>query len=65
MRVRFPSPALDGPLGPVELTVTALRTTRRAESLRVSRTRDGRPVAEALAWFTAGADGLARQMTLN
>ncbi len=44
---------------PVELTVTVLRTTRRAESLRVSMTQDGRPVAEALAWFTAGGDGLA------
>lgn len=43
---------------PVELTVTVLRRSRRAESLRVSMTQDGRPVAEALAWFTAGGDGL-------
>lgn len=41
----------------VELTVTVLRRTRRAESLRVSMTQDGRPVAEALTWFTAGGDG--------
>lgn len=40
----------------VELTVTELRATRRAQSLRVSMTQGGAPVVEALVW--AVADGI-------
>lgn len=40
--------------GAIELGVTSLRRSRRAESLRVDVDQDGRRVAEALVW-TAGA----------
>jgi acyl-CoA thioesterase-2 len=41
---------------PVELEVTTLRTTRRAESLRVSMTQGGKRIIETLVW--AVADGI-------
>ncbi len=37
----------------VELEVTTLRATRRTESLRVSMTQGGDPVAEAIVWCVA------------
>jgi acyl-CoA thioesterase len=44
---------------PVDLAVRTLRRTRRAESLAVSMTQDGRPVLEAMVWAVAGGgDGL-------
>lgn len=43
---------------PVDLEVTTLRAARRAESLRVSMTQDGRPIFEALVWVVADGDGL-------
>ena len=39
---------------PVELSVRSLRRTKRAESLAVSMTQDGRPVLEAMVWAVAG-----------
>lgn len=42
--------------GPVDLQVSALRSARRAESLRVSMSQAGKPVIEALVW--AVADGI-------
>lgn len=41
---------------PVDLEVTTLRSTRRAESLRVSMRQHGKPVIEAMVW--AVADGI-------
>jgi acyl-CoA thioesterase-2 len=41
---------------PVDLEVTTLRTTRRAQSLRVSMTQGGKAIVEALVW--AVADGI-------
>jgi acyl-CoA thioesterase len=38
---------------PVDLEVTSLRRTRRAESLRVGMAQDGKPVLEALVWAAA------------
>lgn len=44
----------------VELAARALRTGRRAESIGVSMSQQGRPVLEALAWLAADSlDGLA------
>ncbi len=40
-----------GDYAPVQLATRTLRRTRRAEAVAVSMTQDGRPVAEALAWF--------------
>ena len=40
----------------VDVAVAPLRTTRRAESLRVSMTQGGKPILEALVW--AVADGI-------
>jgi acyl-CoA thioesterase II len=34
----------------VQLAVTTLRTAKRAESLRVTMTQDGKPILEALVW---------------
>ena len=42
--------------GPVDLDVEVLRSTRRAQSLRVSMRQEGKPIVEALAW--AVADGI-------
>jgi acyl-CoA thioesterase II len=45
--------------GPVDLAVRSLRRTKRAESLAVSMTQEGRPVLEAMVWVVAGGgDGL-------
>jgi acyl-CoA thioesterase II len=41
---------------PVDLAVTTLRSTRRAQSLRVSMTQGGKPIIEAMVW--AVADGI-------
>jgi acyl-CoA thioesterase-2 len=43
---------------PVDLSVRSLRRTKRAESLAVSMTQDGRPVLEAVVWVVAGGEGL-------
>lgn len=44
---------------PVDLEVRTVRRSRRAESLRVSMTQEGRVVLEALVWAVAeGLDGL-------
>ena len=43
---------------PVDLEVTTLRSARRAESMRVGLTQEGRPVFEALVWAVASLDGL-------
>jgi acyl-CoA thioesterase II len=43
---------------PVDLTVRSLRRTRRAESMAVSMTQQGRPIVEAMTWFVAaGGEG--------
>jgi acyl-CoA thioesterase-2 len=42
----------------VELTVTTLRATRRAASLRVAMTQDAEPVLEAIVWMVAEGEGL-------
>ncbi|MEU5879040.1 thioesterase family protein [Spirillospora sp. NPDC047279] len=39
---------------PVDLDVVTLRRTRRAESIRVTMTQDGRTIAEALCWLADG-----------
>jgi hypothetical protein len=50
---------------PVELEVVPLRTSRRAESLRVSMTQGGRPVLEGMAWVVAnGMDGMRHDATV-
>jgi acyl-CoA thioesterase-2 len=41
---------------PVDIEVATLRATKRAESLRVSVSQDGKPVLEAMVW--AVADGI-------
>jgi len=44
---------------PVAITVTPLRESKRAASLRVDVEQDGRPVLAAIAWFVADAlDGI-------
>jgi acyl-CoA thioesterase II len=43
---------------PVDLEVVTLRQTKRAESLRVSMTQDGKPILEAVAWVIGDVDGL-------
>jgi acyl-CoA thioesterase II len=44
---------------PVDLSVRSLRRTKRAESLAVSMTQDGRPVLEAMVWVVAdGGQGI-------
>jgi len=42
----------------VQLEVTTLRAAKRAESLRVTMTQDGRPILEALVWTVAELEGL-------
>ncbi len=42
----------------VDLEVTTLRAAKRAESLRVTMTQEGRPIFEALVWTVGAADGL-------
>ncbi len=43
---------------PVDLEVVTLRQTKRAESLCVSMTQDGKPILEAVAWVIGDVDGL-------
>src|SRR5262245_3425041 len=43
----------------VELSVTPLRTARRAISLRVAMTQKAQPILEAMAWFVGDVPGLA------
>jgi len=44
---------------PVDIDVTPIRTTKRAESLRVSMSQHGSPIVEALVWTVAdGLEGL-------
>ncbi|CAN5417282.1 hypothetical protein BH10ACT1_BH10ACT1_10320 [soil metagenome] len=40
-----------GEFAPVQLSTRTLRRTRRAEAVAVSMTQEGRPIAEATAWF--------------
>ena len=40
---------------PVEVQVTTLKATRRAESLRATMTQNGKPVLEATVWVVSGA----------
>lgn len=42
----------------VDLQVVSLRRTKRAESLRVSMSQNGRPVVDAMVWAVADVDGL-------
>jgi acyl-CoA thioesterase len=42
----------------VDLEVTPLRTAKRAESLRVSMTQQGRPIFEAFVWVVGEVGGL-------
>lgn len=42
-----------GRFAPVEIETVSLRTAKRAESVRVSITQDGQPIAEALVWCVA------------
>jgi acyl-CoA thioesterase-2 len=42
----------------VDLQVTTLRASKRAASLRVSMTQQGRVIFEAVVWVTADGDGL-------
>jgi acyl-CoA thioesterase II len=46
----------------VDVAVTTLRAAKRAESLRVSMTQQGRPVFEAIVWVVADGDGLAHDV---
>lgn len=39
--------------GPIDIALTTLRTSRRAESIRVSMSQEGRPVCELLVWMVA------------
>jgi acyl-CoA thioesterase len=48
----------------VQLTVTSLRKTRVAESLRVSMQQDGKPVIELLVWCGAPVEGYAHEDAL-
>lgn len=52
-----------GKFAPVALEVTTLRRAKRAESVRVTMSQDGRPIAEALVWLVAdGLDGLVHDV---
>ncbi|MFC6882415.1 MULTISPECIES: thioesterase family protein [Actinomadura] len=42
-----------GRFAPVDLNVTTLRRTKRAESVRVVMSQEGRPIAEGLVWLVA------------
>ncbi|MGQ0840044.1 acyl-CoA thioesterase [Actinokineospora sp.] len=49
--------------GEIELSVRTLRPGQRAQSVQVSITQDGKPIAEALAWLTAeGIDGIGHDV---
>ena len=47
----------------VDVEVTRLRATKRAESLRVSMTQAGRPIFEAICWAIGDLDGLEHDVT--
>jgi len=47
----------------VDITVTTLRTAKRAESLHVSLTQRGEPVFDALVWAVGDVDGLTHDVT--
>jgi len=47
----------------VQLEVTTLRASRRAESIRVSMLQGDRRILEALVWTVDGLDGLAHDQT--
>jgi len=47
----------------VDLDVRTLRRTKRAESVVVSMTQDGKPVLEALVWMVMGGDGVLHDHT--
>jgi acyl-CoA thioesterase len=50
--------------GPVQLTATTLRRTRRAEAVSVAMAQEDRPVAAAMAWFVHdGLPGLDHDVT--
>jgi acyl-CoA thioesterase II len=48
--------------GAVDLTVTPLRTSSRAASVRVTMTQGGRPILEAIVWVIAETAGLAHDV---
>src|SRR5947209_7879959 len=49
---------------PVDLAVTTLRRTRRAEAVTVTMAQSGRTIASAMAWFVdQGLDGLDHDVT--
>lgn len=48
----------------VELTVTTLRASKRAESLRVSMRQQGRAIAEAIVWCVGEADGIEHDFAM-
>ena len=52
-----------GAFDEVQLEVSTLRASRRAESLRVSMTQGEKRILEALVWTIADIDGLAHDQT--
>ncbi len=46
----------------IDVGVQSLRRTKRAESLRVTMTQQGRPVFEALVWAIGDVDGLEHEV---
>ena len=53
-----------GAFDAVDIETVSLRTAKRAESVRVSITQEGKPIAEALVWCVAeGLDGLEHDAT--
>jgi len=47
----------------VDLEVSVLRASKRAEALRVSMRQEERPIVEALIWCTADGDGLEHDVS--
>jgi acyl-CoA thioesterase II len=47
----------------VDLEVTTLRAAKRAVSLRVSMTQEGRPIFEAIVWVVGEVNGLEHDVT--
>ncbi len=68
---RFPRPASfachfvrTGAFGPVELDVTSVWSGKRAESLRVTMSQDGKTILEATAWMVDhGMEGFEHEIT--
>lgn len=50
--------------GLVDLEVTTLRSSKRAQSVRVSMTQNGGPILEALVWVVGEVDGLVHDFTI-